>query len=324
MGPVDPCVRPATLGIRDIPRRSFDAYVEPIIAATWPALRDEPFYVKLRIGACDLYASAPYTILFCAANAPILVRVAAAVAARLPLPMWALAWLGRAGTPLIGRVALRGQHRNIVLVAAFIMVVDHVLDHCMHEPPSERGQLLEAVIQGKLQPWTAELRLTRALAVAMAEGLKGPERAAFEVAMRELFAWIHAEVRAMAGAPDPLGFGHHLPGIEGGIDGLLAPLARYASPAIRAWMVDVAVFMQVMDDYLDFEHDAQSNRATPVTTGEWTFENVASSWQQTVRGLDELVCASGNAAPRWVRFVREAYVLMMIDVMQAMAARPDL
>ena len=324
MGPADSSVRPATLGIRAIPRRNFNTYVEPLIDATWPAVRHEPFYEKLRIGACDLYASAPYTVLFCATNAPLVVRLLTAVGGRLPVPMWALAQLGRAGTQLIGRVALRGQHKNIVLVAAFIMVVDHVLDQCMQEPPAERGRLLEAVIQGSLQPWTPELRLTRALAVAMAEGLKGPERAAFDVALGELFAWIHAEVRAMAGAPDPLGFGHHLPGIEGGIDGLLAPLARYASPAIRAWMVDVAMFMQVMDDYLDFEHDAASDRATPVTTGQWTFENVASTWKETIRGLEALVCASGHATVRWVRFIREIYVLMMIDVMEAMAARPGL
>ena len=322
MGTGDSSVRHVAHGIRAITRRSFDRHVVPLIDEHWPAMRGEPFYEKLRIGACDLYASAPYTVLFCSPRRPTIVRAVTAAGSLLPLPFKLLSLLGRGAMWAVGRFAMRSQHRRIVQIASFIMIVDHVLDHRMTEPPAERGRLLEAVIRGQARPSSPELTLTRALAVAMAEGLEDDERRAFEAAMQRLFDWIHAEVRAMRGEPDPLGLGHHLAGIEGGIDGLMSPLVRYASDEIRRWMYDVSMFMQIMDDYLDFEIDLASNRSTPVVTGDWSFAHVESSWRKTLEGIESLVRSAGIASARVGRFVREAYVLMMLEVMEAMAQRP--
>jgi hypothetical protein len=204
------------------------------------------------------------------------------------------------------------------------MLVDHLLDHCLTQPPVERGRLLEAVIQGRAAATTPGLALVRAVVVALAEGLAGEERLAYEAAMRRLSLWIEAEVRAMSGEPDPLGLGHHLAGIEGGIDGLLFPVVRYTGEGARRWMYDVSMFMQVMDDYLDFEIDVGSDRSTPVVTGDWTFADVEATWRKTIAGLESLVRAAGLASPRYVRFVVAAYVSMMVEVMEAMAQRPAL
>jgi len=127
----------------------------------------------------------------------------------------------------------------------------------------------------------------------------------------------------MRGEPDPRGLGHRLAGVEGTIDGLLFPVVRYAGEGARAWMYDVSLFVQVMDDWLDYEMDAASDRSTPVVTGEWTFADVASTWRKSVAGLEELVRSAGLTSPRYVCFIREAYVLMMHQVMEAMAERPD-
>jgi len=324
MGPGDPSVRPVALGIRAITRRSFDRHVLPLIDEHWPALRRLPVYEKLRIGACDLYASAPYTVLLCSPRRPPLVRAVTGAGSLLPLPFGALALLGRGAMEAIGRFTMTPQHRRIVLIASFIIVVDHVLDHCLTDPPLERGRRLEAVIRGREAPTSPELRLTRALAVAFAADLEGDERRAVEAAMQRLYDWIHAEVRAMRGEPDPLGLGHHLAGIEGGIDGLLAPLVRYATEEIRRWMYDVSMFMQVMDDYLDYELDVVSNRTTPVVRGDWTLRDVEITWRKTLAGLDALVGAAGIESRHFARFVRAAYVLMMVEVMEAMARRPEL
>ena len=324
MGCADPSVRHLALGIRSITRRSFERNVVPLIAAHWPALRAEPFYEKLRIGACDLYASAPYTVLLCAPTPPPLVRAVTTAGRLLPLPFPALSLLGRGALGLLGRFALRAEHRRIVLIASLILLVDHLLDHCLTQPPVERGQLLDAVIQGRAAATTPGLALVRAIVVAQAEGLAGDERRAYEAAMRRLSRWIEAEVRAMNGEPDPLGLGHHLEGIEGGIDGLLFPVVRYTGEGARRWMYDVSLFMQVMDDYLDFEIDAGSDRSTPVVTGDWTFADVEATWRKTLAGLESLIRASGFASARYVRFVVTAYVSMMVEVMEAMAQRPAL
>lgn len=323
MGQPDRSVRHLALGIRATARRHFDRHVEPLIEATWPALRGTAFEEKLRIGACDLYASAPYTALFCAPRRPPLVRVVTDVGNLLPLPLPALGLLGRVAMEALGRVAYARQHRSIALISAFIVVVDHALDHCMDDPPALRGPRLEAIIAGRSPATGPALALTRALAVAMAEGLDPDERVAFERAMERMTGWIRAEVRAMLGEPDPAGLGHRLAGVEGTIDGLLFPVHRFAGEGARAWMYDVSLFVQVMDDWFDYEADARSDRATPVTTGDWTFADVAATWRRSADGIEALVRASGLDSPHYVRFVRESYVLMMHEVMEAMAERPD-
>ena len=323
MGEPDRSVRHLARGVRAAARRHFDLHVEPLITAHWPALRGTPFAEKLRIGACDLYASGPYTALFCGPRRPALVRIVTDAGNLLPLPLPALALLGRGALLLLGRYAYPAQQRSIALVAAFIVVVDHALDHCMPDPPAERGRRLEDVIAGRSPADSPALALTRALAVAMADGLDADERVDFERAMERVTAWIRAEVRAMCGEPDPAGLGHRLAGVEGTIDGLLFPVVRYAGEGARAWMYDVSLFVQVMDDWFDYESDARSDRATPVTDGVWALADVTSTWRRSVEGIDSLVRASGLDSPRYVRFVRESYVLMMREVMEAMAARPD-
>ena len=114
-----------------------------------------------------------------------------------------------------------------------------------------------------------------------------------------------------------------LAGIEGTIDGLLFPVIRFAGEGARGWMIDVSTFVQIMDDWLDYELDLASNRPTPVTTGRWTFADVESSWQKTLTGIEALVRDAGLDSPHYVRFVRAAYVLMMHEVTVAMIERPD-
>lgn len=322
IGAPDRSVRHLALGIRATARRHFDRHVDPLVKAHWPALTGQPFYEKLRIGACDLYASAPYTALFCAPRRPLLIRAVTDAGNLVPLPFPALALLGRGAMELIGRFAYAGQHRRIVLISAFIVVVDHVFDHGMDDPPEERGSRLEAVIDGRAPADSPGLALTRALAVAMAERLPAEDRAAFEAAMRRVKEWIRAEVKAMRGEPDPRGLGHRLAGVEGTIDGLLFPVVRHAGEGARAWMYDVSLFVQVMDDWLDYEIDVVSNRSTPVMTGEWTFADVKATWEKTTSGIEALVRAGGLGSPHYVRFVREAYVLMMHEVTEAMIQRP--
>lgn len=322
VGRPDPAVRHLALGIRAAARRHFELHVTPLVTRHWPALIGEPFHAKLRIGACDLYASAPYTALFCAPRRPLVIRAVTDVADRLPLPPPAMALLGRAAMEIIGRLALPDEHRRIALIAAFIVVVDHVFDHVLTEPAEERGRRLAAVIDGREAPTTPELALTRALAAAMGEGLRGRERADFEHAMAQLKGWIRAEVAALRGDPDPRGLGHRMAGVEGTIDGLLFPVARYAGSSARAWMIDVSFFVQVADDWLDAEDDARAGRPTPVLDGAWTMADVASTWGRTLTGVEELVRDAGLRSPRYARFVRDAYALMMAEVLEAMASRP--
>jgi hypothetical protein len=253
----------------------------------------------------------------------MLVRAVTDVGNLLPLPLSIMALFARGAMELMARFAYADQHRRIALVAAFIVVVDHAFDHCMSEAPEHRGERLEGIIAGSIVADSPVLALVRALAVAMGDGLDGADRVAFEAAMERVTGWIRAEVRAMRGEPDPQGLGHRLAGVEGTIDGLLFPVARFAGEGARAWMVEVSMFVQLMDDWIDVDADARSDRSTPMVTGQWTFDDVAHAWHRSVVGIEDLVRAAGIRSPRYVRFAREAYVLMMHDVLEAMAERPD-
>jgi hypothetical protein len=324
VGPADPSVRQLAVGIRAVTRRNFDRHVLPLVRRHWPVLPALPFYDKLRIGACDLYASAPYTVLFCAPRPPPLVRLVTAAANALPLPTPLLALLGRGAVELVGRCALADRHRRIVLVASFIVMADHVLDHVLTDPPARRGDRLLGIVHGRVPPVGPEQALLRAIAAAMGEGITDPrERADFAAALDRVEEWVRAEMRGRAGEPDPLGLGHRLAGVEGGIDGLLFPVIRYAGEGARRWAYDVSMFMQIADDWLDHDVDLRDGCTTPVTAGVWGFADVEAAWRRSVAGLEALARAAGLAAPHYVRFLRDAYVLMIGDVLDEMIRRPE-
>ncbi len=320
MGEPDRSVVQMTVGIRRNTARHYERFVMPLIQTHWPAVLSQPFGTKLRLAACNLYASAPYTVLFCAPNRPLAIKLVTDVANRLALPFPILGYGSRAAMEVLGRVALSSEHRRIILVAAFIATIDHALDHCMTDPPAERGRKLRGLLDGTFEPDTPELKLTGALRLAMAHRLASWEQAPFEGAMTKLKAWIDSEVAGMTGVVDPTGLGHRVAGVEGTIDGLLFPVHRYAGEGARRWMYDVSMFIQMMDDYLDLETDIEEGRNTPVRSGEWTFDGIARLWQKSVTGIEALTRAGGLTAPHYVRFVRQAFVLMMCEVLEGMAS----
>jgi hypothetical protein len=131
---------------------------------------------------------------------------------------------------------------------------------------------------------------------------------------------VDAEVAGMTGVVDSSGLGHRVAGVEGTIDGLLFPVHRYAGEGARRWMYNVSMFTQMMDDYIDLEKDIEEGRNTPVLSGDWTFDDIASMWRQTITGIEELTRAGGLTARHYIRFIREAYVLMMCEVLEGMAS----
>lgn len=319
-------VTPFTDAIRRLVFRSYDAYVLPIVRETWPEVLDEPFGKKLRFLACNLYASAPYTVLFCARHKPPTIAIAARAGDLLHLPSGALSRAGGLSVELLGRFSLAQEHRRIILISAFIAAIDHAFDHCMDDvEPAERERRIKGLLAGTWSPEEepvrerrAPLALTRGLQLAMADGIEGEDRVVFEAALARVIEWVESEVKGMTGVPDPLGLGHRLAGVEGTIDGLIFPVHRYAGEHARQWMYAVSMYTQMIDDWIDYEDDARDVRTTPVITGAWTFEAIEDKWRETVAGIEALARDGGAKGDRYVGFVRDAYVSMINEVMEAM------
>ena len=183
MGTANPGVRHLALGIRATARRHFEQHVPPLVLAHWPAMVGQPSHAKLRIGACDLYASAPYTRPLL--RAPPAPPGARGHERREPAPAPA----PRAGAARPGghgdyRPLRRARRRAppIVLVAAFIVVVDHVFDHAMTDPP-ESGGGCSRRHRRRERGTTTRARAHPRARGRHGRGLAPDDRAAFDAAM---------------------------------------------------------------------------------------------------------------------------------------------
>lgn len=305
--------------------RDYDRVVRPLIARYWPASLDEAAPEgkdgkKLRFLACNLYAAAPYTALFCSPKRPFVLGIAVRLGRLFDMSPATLGYFAKLALYAFGRVALASERRRIVLISAFIATIDHTFDHLMSDDtPEERGRKIRGLLEGGYRPEHGPLALCRAFLDAMQEDLRADDRPAFAAAVEKCVEWCDSEVKGMTGVPDPLGLCHRLAGVEGTIDGLIFPVYRYAGENARQWMYGVSLFVQMMDDWIDYEKDMSDIRETPVITGKWTFADVEAQWRETVEGICELARSSGLDNESYLAFVRGNYVFMMREVMQAMS-----
>jgi hypothetical protein len=334
MGEPDGAVRAFPQAIRTITFQTHDRWVKPLYEAHWPEALAGSTAKKLRFLTCNLYATAPYTVLFSSARPPVLVRALRALGTRLGLERATLAACAGVVVKAAAWTIDDVTHRRIVQIAAFIAAVDHVFDHCMGGVSAEeRGLRMRGVLDGS---WSAgdevahagAFRFLRALFLEMAAGISGEDKAVFDVAVARLHDYLDSEVKAMTGVPDPSGCCWRMAGVLGTIDGLFFPVWRYATPPAgadalqnraREWMYSVSLFVQVMDDWIDLEKDAGDIRPTPVLTGFWTLETVRETWEKTMSGIVELARSSGVEDESWLAFVAQTYRMMAIEVMEAMS-----
>lgn len=319
VGPPNNSVLQLVHGIRSITFTTYEQHVMPLIKAHWPNVLNERFGRKLRFLTCNLYASAPYTVLFCSKERPGLIQAVTRAANALPLPNELLGLATRTALLGVGRLAYQDIHRRIVLIAAFIATIDHAFDHDMDDvEPHERERCIKGLLDGTWAPDRPSLALTRGLQLAMSAGLNGEDAAIFNAALERVKEWAEAEVHGMTGVEDPSGLGHRTAGVEGTIDGLIFPVHRFAGEGVRKWMYDVSMFTQMMDDWIDYDDDLEIDRTTPVISGEWNFDIIAATWYDTVVGIEQITRDCGLDAPHYVAFVRDAYIWMMHEVMEAM------
>lgn len=319
LGPVNPAVQPFCDAIRALVAARWADTVVPMIDATWPALHDEPAGRKLKFLACNLYATAPYTVLFCSPRRPVVVDAPMRVGQWLRLSPPVLATFGARAVSWLGKTFPVADQRRIVVTAMFIATVDHVFDHCMGGLfPQDRAAKMKGVLDGTGVADTPPLALVRALVVAMQDGLDEGQRAAFAPVMARVHEWLDSEVKGMTGVQDPDGLCWRLAGVLGTIDGLIFPVVGFAGEGAREWMYGVSLFCQIMDDWIDAEKDRRDVRATPVLTGKWTIDTVRDQFDVTVHGIQDLARASGLTSRHYLAFVRDAYQLMAHEVMEAM------
>jgi hypothetical protein len=301
-------------------RELWARHVEPIFEAHWPEGFAGQDFKKLRFLTCNLYASAPYTVLFCSDRAPRMIRWATSMATSFKMSPETLHRGASVILKLFSNFSSGVDHRRIVMISAFISTIDHAFDHYMGDlSPKEREARIKGLLGGTWEADHGSLKLTRALQVAMSEDIPDDDRPAFDAAIERVVEWCESEVAGLMGMPDPQDLGHRLAGVEGTIDGLIFPVYKYAGATARKWMYDVSMFTQMMDDWIDFEADSQDVRETPVISGKWNLRMIREKWVETETGIIELAKEAGLTEPTYLNFVRDSYSYMMCQVMDAMA-----
>lgn len=324
MGDKDPSVGAFPAAIRAVTCRDHDRWVKPLYEQHWPDALVGRTDKKLRFLTCNLYATAPYTVLFSSARPPFAVRALRALGVGLGFSPASMAtWAGRA-TGLCAALLSDDTRRRIVQIASFIAAVDHIFDHCMQGMPAEeRGRRMRALLDDQWLPddtvaHAGAFRFLRALFEAMGGNVEGEDAAVYAIATNRLREFFDAEVKAMTGVKDPTGLEWRMPGVLGTIEGLVFPVWRFAGEPARTWMYGVSLFVQVMDDWIDLEKDLAEVRPTPMTTGFWDERALEETWRATVDGIVALAKNSGIDDERYLRFVRETYRFMAIEVAEAM------
>lgn len=324
LGPVNPEVKPFAEALRALVFEGWDRWMVPLVQSTWPALLDPtspdgPAGKKLKFLACNLYATAPYTVLFCSPRRPLVVELATMTGQVLRLRPATLARIGAKSVGWLGRIFPVDVQRRILMTGMFIATIDHVFDHCMDGLfPQERERRMKGLLDGSWQPDTPQLKLVRALQLGMMEGLSAAEREQFQPVLDRVVEWVESEVKGMTGTEDPEGLCWRTAGILGTIDGLVFPVLKYAGEGAREWMYGVSLFCQIMDDWIDYEKDRRDIRATPVLLGKWTIETVREQFDATTKGIQQLARASGLSSDAYLTFVKDSYQLMAHEVMEAM------
>ncbi len=315
LGEPDPALRKFSDAVRDVVFEHYAEHITPMIAASWPELTTLPDARKLKFLACNLYATAPYTVLLCSPRHSGVARLLNAPLSLLSTH--AIAALAGRAVKMAARMLSQETRRRIIVTGMFIATVDHVFDHCMNQVgPEERGRRIKGILDGTYTPQDGPLKLVRTLRVAMGHGVE--DDAAFIQVIDRVRAWAESEVNGLSGVEDPTGLGWRMQGVLGTIDGLIFPVFRHAAPQARQWMYDVSLFVQIMDDWIDLDKDKRDGRNTPVITGRWTLTTVQEQFDKTLQGMQQLAIDAGFSSPRFSEFAREAYRLMAHEVMLAM------
>jgi hypothetical protein len=297
---------------------AFDEHVLPLINNTWPEVKSQRFYRKMRIAVEDVYAAGPYCALLLSPRAPMAVRLFMRAAEMLKLSPRQFAGAVQGLVPQLARWTFARTRRRIVLVAAHIVVADEVLDgHFSDIAPALRGAAFRGLMEGQRQPVSPAQHLVAAIIAGLREGLNTTERDELERGVEQCCLWAEAEANNLARIADPNGLGWRRDGILGGPMGASWAVRDYIGAHSHEWMLAVSELVQMLDDLLDAHTDRTNGLTTPVHTGQWNGDTLRDSYQRAL-ALIELVAAESGMGPQYIDMTVRAFRFQMRDLVDKM------
>jgi len=284
----------------------------------------------------QMYARACYSMLLVSAGGLPQLRIPVRAAAALPLSRGTAIGLGSALLSGLRQLVPHAVHRQLMLTASLMGVLDVVLDEV-----ASSGKAAVQRIASLMTPCTpTSLLPEERLIVTLTQMIRRSEskwqsaywQAVLAPAVHE---YCLAEALAVAHAPDPTGMGHRWAGIDSAIKGmwyvvgpcmgLSGNLAQFEKPAWnreQQWMAETSLLMQMIDDWVDQDEDSGS-RATPVLSGAWGEESVNQLYRKTACDLGAMLTENQIRNPVLQKLFLELYndyLHVALDAMRTGAA----
>ena len=296
----------------------YDRVVTPIIDRTWPQGEDgdirEHFLRKSRFIA-RRYASLSYVPVALGTASPLRVLPFAA-----PLERLTLGTALRVAEPVFVRGAAAAVPAFLAAVPIDARLTDLLAgictayDQCFDDwpddvDPVERHRHIERMFRRPEEPPRGPEPSSTALTRALLVEVKGPLGRRYDELIDIGRDASEAEMRLELGQPDPESLSHRRTAAEGTVDTMIIQSDSVA-PVIRDWMHDLAVFTQLVDDWVDVETDL-TLRETPVLTGSAGLADLEAGWARLLGDITGMLEACGIHGRRIAELVEDAvrYVL---------------
>jgi hypothetical protein len=304
--------------------------IQRMVAAQWqryvpPALGADALEpgtakaVKIRFLA-EMYLRACYSMIAVSDHCPLLLRLQIRCPRQLPVSRAVVLATGPAIFFFLNWLLPARVHRQLVLMATMIGLIDQLLDEATAKGPDEAARVAFLLTAAPEPDTPAEIRLQTIAVKLRADESRWQANHWTRVMLPAMQKYCQEEALAAAGKIDPSGMGYRWAGIEAAISGMwyvvgpflgledeVEAFRRENWNAEQRWMADTSLLMQMFDDWIDQDED-RAVRSTAVLSHDWSLEGIQSLYRKTIDDLILLLQQNGVRNETVSRLFVDLYV----------------
>jgi len=263
----------------------FNNFIEPLIEIHCPEVRTDKFYKKFVLGSTELYALGGYLMILLSGKSYKKYRFFSRKLMLSP----------KIFIKLIKFIPISKEVRKKIMYSAVCNVLlDEIFDNDLKKlNPYKRAEIIKEALTKRVYN-KGKLSLLSYLASnldskAVEHGLK----------------WCDAEAKSLVKKESLREYG-----IVGSMELLYSTISGENNKKDLRLMLELASFVQMLDDYIDLEDDLKNGVTTPVISGEWNFKTVIEQFEKCIFSAIELSKNNG---------VSEKYLLLIEENLKFIA-----
>jgi hypothetical protein len=186
--------------------------------------------------------------------------------------------------------------------SAFGVLIDHIFDiELKDKKPQKRAEIIKASF---LNETKNQKKLS--LLSYLSSNLNSENILYFN-------KWCDAEAKGLERNKSVREFG-----VFGAIQLLYSIIKKEVDIKNYKLMIELAYFVQMLDDYIDVEDDIKNNKITPVIEGDWNFKTVVSQYKKCVL-LSIKTAKENNISSRYFTLIEDNLMYFSYNLIRKMA-----